>query len=682
MAGGGTRQLKVLPPHGDLNLKNAADAKFTDCEFWCKSALMYAPFMETGRQGGVPFQPRGNHRMLRLNSFHEETYDQDNFSKKEQKPLMDSAIYPGDSEAKRFDQGHYMSFSAYEVAPCADVTKVPSHERVSSCADVVVPWEEPEPKCRPSVIEGMKVTEISKEGFKRTLEVYGLKREDESKEVSQLEVLRFLRYISRFSIATRDEMKYFMTEVIPGLYQYDENADHATNVRRLCQLLRSLCSFRVFLYEGQHRFQVLKCIGEGFFKICEVYPENGEIEYSTIEEAQPTLPNCFQLQFFKDKTQEKIPLNIRIGFLKVDHGLEHRLDCFRKYGSATASANNMNVLSTYQATMLEFLEFFEQKSLIEKLDPIDPMLNLVYKNYWKTPGKEVLGAMKGNNMKLNQYFVDFIKERNKDGLFCPQQMNLPELVKILNYIAASDNYIAYPLSDNARQRLKINKTKSGSKKSEGERFDKVVSITNGTEVFLALLCAVLKYGEVTILRDFFRGQFLNSRREQVPIQGWSREQRKDAVTSMKWIKHNILCVAFNTKNLIYERAVVEISLVHRFWNEERDGKRSPDDPLNPRFESIERARQALRDGEEVKKFSNLDIDFFDGIEYIPPFGEINFGKLSVQGLSSLKTKIEASVMRVIVKELLHCVNKYGLSPKMKAWSSGEHRNIQYELYTA
>ena len=109
-------------------------------------------------------------------------------------------------------------------------------------------------RLRRSVIKDKKVAMPTAKGFERTLEVYGFKRRDEKvgKPVSQQEIYSFLKVLSEYSTATEDGTKKFIAEVLEGLYEYDEKIGLKANVRNLKYFLRSLHSFRLFVYEGQH----------------------------------------------------------------------------------------------------------------------------------------------------------------------------------------------------------------------------------------------------------------------------------------------------------------------------------------------------------------------------------------------------------------------------------------------
>ena len=154
--------------------------------FACKSMSIYYLFTPYAHFSHQSYQPRGNHRHLQYTCFYHQTVD-DNGDV--QQPLMDSLIY-NDSVEKSFGRGECVSFCPYQLEECDHALDLAREEQVLSSARVR--YTAHSNKKSRGMLRNRKGKPLTKEVFKRTLEVFGLKRENEDSEISINEVSSFL----------------------------------------------------------------------------------------------------------------------------------------------------------------------------------------------------------------------------------------------------------------------------------------------------------------------------------------------------------------------------------------------------------------------------------------------------------------------------------------------------------
>jgi hypothetical protein len=209
-------------------------------------------FGERGRYGGHLYQPKVNHRDVTYASLNEKTkYVYDYFGEREQlvDGLMESMASP--KKESHFSLGNEMAFMAYELtekkygrgSEVAEVKSVASFG-VDGCSGH-------------AALMNYYARKLSVEGFERTLNVFGFRRNEafgKESEVAAEEVVSFLYEVCSIKMGSKNRLRKYVEKF--GLQEYFEVTHGSIEKQHemFSKVVRSLVPFRLAAYDGLHRF--------------------------------------------------------------------------------------------------------------------------------------------------------------------------------------------------------------------------------------------------------------------------------------------------------------------------------------------------------------------------------------------------------------------------------------------
>ncbi|CAB9514444.1 hypothetical protein SEMRO_654_G181990.1 [Seminavis robusta] len=697
-------------PMKELQLKSI------DCEkgdiknvvFNVESSLNMSIFVETGEYSGQPYQPAGNHRLLEYRCFYEYTKDPNAAEGTEavfQEPLMMSVLYPRIDT--NFNMGSYISFADYELRECGNVSELEPCEVVRSNLKIIA--RSIGSNMKRGVLRGRSCGKLSRAVFTRCLSIFNLKSPKESEEsVSPEEVYSFLSWVGQWPIATKEGMKKFIEEACPLLYEYQDDKPHHWNVRTLSLFLRCLSAMRLFLYDGQHRFTVSRCVGEGQLFMGPDVPLDGYgRKYFDLEENLDKLP-VGKGNFEVSKTQEKMQTRVRYGWNAEDVSWKEWLALCKEFGAATTEGGKKQVLTTHRSTLAEFFEHMEDEGKLDELKELKFEVE-VGKNkekrtvgFWKAPWEMVLQRVLENHLMWFAEYRLFMKKQHKDSLLRPHGVAEKDYWLALEY----SFHIApvYPLGRMDVQRLVVGRMvppkKQKAKLTKAEEmyiafrkknpFDGA-TIQNGSQVMYTL-CRLGMFAPKMVhdLVKFNGGHFMNQY-VQYPEMA-KRDEIRAMMTSPLWIQHNVLYIAARVAEMVLDRALVDKLELFLTWKGARAGRNGKKTPWQlpkhcPLFAEAKKVEKVQKDLMSKDADKNAKVHFKDFIlSFIEVRDEMKFGLsdklLGLQRQGPTVKKILLSLITSITRNILRTVNHLGYNPLLVEFKEKTAaQNWTYRLYT-
>jgi hypothetical protein len=375
----------------ELNIHSHCDSKMmmNQWNLSTRSVGLITSFMEQGTFSGLCYQPNVNHRFMRT-----ENWRYSHSQNSEYRPPMCRTILSSNPE-HGLTEITPLSLYAYEVKmdeTFDDASHMDTCDRLMTRYACYVNVETGdntsiEDRHGFGYLKHRVAGDLSRETFDRLLQIFGFFLDDSStvgldaaSKISPSVICQFFNVFNNEILHNPGGFKAFLEKFgLTRLYSYDEDVSVSVNHRRFGELLRAICSFRISVYDGQHRFLLYTHYYSGYF----------DVEHANICPLESkSFKDCNSADDMEAFSRLQLWKNNRITFgcpvKTLEDGSRVRESNFKEglkamlaYGKAITNAQSLNIALSFAEVMATFSREMLSDNIRDRT-----IKRLTFDNFW------------------------------------------------------------------------------------------------------------------------------------------------------------------------------------------------------------------------------------------------------------------------------------------------------------